>query len=176
MTVIPLIPIFYKFNKMFFENSLIRNQKPLVHLRWSDNRLKTTAGIYKRKKVGGIVSSEIILSKPILENLPLNEIQSTLCHEMIHAWVDRILKINEIHGPNFQRKMIEINNVQNNFQISIKHNYPVIRNELKHKGKCIHCGEVFIYRKRVKNLACKKCCLNFFNGAWNKKCLIKFEQ
>ena len=97
MTVIPLIPIFYKFNKMFFENSLIRNQKPLVHLRWSDNRLKTTAGIYKRKKVGGIISSEIILSKPILENLPLNEIQSTLCHEMIHAWVDRILKINEIH-------------------------------------------------------------------------------
>ena len=71
--------------------------------------------------------------------------------------------------------MIDINTLQNNFQISIKHNYPVIRNELKYKGQCINCGEVFMYRKRVKNLACKKCCVHFFNGVWNQKCLIKFE-
>ena len=29
---------------------------------------------------------------------------------MIHAWVDSILKKNEIHGPNFLEKMNEINN------------------------------------------------------------------
>ena len=183
MAVIPLLPIFVKFNRLFFENSLIINQEPIVKLKWSDNRLKTTAGIYKRKTIKGIIISEIILSKPILANLSLNEIHSTLCHEMIHAWVDRILKINEIHGPNFLSKMNEINKKEDAFQISVRHNfpverkddYPVIRNALKFKGKCIYCGQIFMYRKRVKNLACKKCCITFFNGAWNKNCLIKFE-
>ena len=35
--------------------------------------------------------------------------------------------------------------------------------------------ENFFYRKRIKNIACKKCCVNFFNGSWNKKCLILFD-
>ena len=175
MSVIPLIPIFSKFNKLFFDNSLLINQKPIVTLRWSDNRLKTTAGIYKRKRVSGVLMSEIVLSKPILSNLPTNEIHSTLCHEMIHAWVDRVLKVNEIHGPNFQRKMKEINSLQDNFKISIKHSYPILRNDLKYKGVCQNCGEIFSYRKRMKNLACKKCCVRFFNGVWNKKCLIVFD-
>ena len=41
------------------------------------------------------MDSEIILSKPILSKLSISEINSTLCHEMIHAWVDRILKKEE---------------------------------------------------------------------------------
>ena len=53
----------------------------------------------------GNISSEIVLSRPILQSLTLSDIQSTLCHEMIHAWIDRILKINEIHGINFMNKM-----------------------------------------------------------------------
>ncbi len=175
MPVIPLLPLFHRFNIQYFENSLAVNNQPLVKVKWSDNRLKTTAGFYKRKKINGVIDSEIILSKPILSKLSSMDIYSTLCHEMIHAWVDRILKINEIHGPNFNRKMLEINSVQNNFKVQIKHDYPVIRNALKFKGKCICCGQIFMYRKRVKNLACKKCCITFFNGSWNKKCLIKFE-
>ena len=90
MAVIPLLPIFYKFNRLFFEDSLTTNHQPIVKIRWSDNKLKTTAGLYKRKKLYGEISSEIILSKPILGNLLLKDVQSTLCHEMIHAWVDRI--------------------------------------------------------------------------------------
>ena len=50
MSLIPLLPLFHRFNKQFFDNSLKVNQQPLVKLRWSDNRLKTTAGFYKRKK------------------------------------------------------------------------------------------------------------------------------
>ena len=175
MAVIPLLPIFVKFNRLFFENSLIINQEPIVKLKWSDNRLKTTAGIYKRKTIKGIIISEIILSKPILENLSLNEIHSTLCHEMIHAWVDRILKINEIHGPNFLSKMNEINKKEDAFQISVRHNFPVERKELKYIGKCLNCGETYRYRKKIKNIACKKCCNLFFNGSWNQKCLILFN-
>ena len=65
MSVIPLLPLFHRFNKQFFDNSLTVNQEPLVKVRWSDNRLKTTAGFYKRKKIHGLIDSEIVLSKPI---------------------------------------------------------------------------------------------------------------
>ena len=175
MSVIPLLPIFHKFNQQFFNQSLTINKEPLVKVRWSDNRLKTTAGFYKRKQSLGVIDSEIILSKPILSNLSRNAVYSTLCHEMIHAWVDRVLKINEIHGPNFLNKMHEINNTESSFQVSIRHNFPVERRKLKFIGQCSYCGEKFFYRKRIKNIACKKCCNLFFNGSWNKKCLILFD-
>jgi len=174
MSVIPLLPLFHKFNRLFFDGSLVIKNIPLVSVRWSDNRLKTTAGLYKRKKVNGIIKSEIVLSKPILKNLSIKEIESTLCHEMIHAWVDRTLMINEIHGANFLSKMHLINSKQSDFKISIRHNFPVIRNELKYQGYCSKCGQRYLYRKRVKNLACKSCCNIFFNGQWNKNCLIVF--
>ena len=175
MAVIPLLPIFHKFNTSFFDNSLTINKEPIVQVRWSDNRLKTTAGFYKRKKVNGILNSEIVLSKPILSNLSLTQIYSTLCHEMIHAWIDRVLNINEMHGPNFLKKMNTINKQQDKFVITIRHNFPVSRKELKLKGKCIKCGATYLYRKRVKNIACKKCCDFYFHGLWNKNSLIVFE-
>ena len=175
MSVIPLLPLFHRFNKQFFDNSLTVNQQPLVKVRWSDNRLKTTAGFYKRKKINGLIDSEIILSKPILSKLSNREIYSTLCHEMIHAWVDRILKKNEAHGPNFLYKMNQINKKENNFQISVIHNFPVERREFKYIGTCKKCGEKYMYRKRIKNIACKKCCNLFFDGSWNKNCLILFD-
>ena len=175
MAVIPLIPIFHKFNKLFFENTLTINQEPIVKIKWSDNRLRTTAGFYKRTKIKGNIQSEIILSKPVLANSELQNIHSTLCHEMIHAWIDRILNINEIHGINFISKMEQINLQQNNFKVTIKHNFPVLRRELKYVGVCLNCGDKYLYRKRMKNIACKKCCNRFYNGLWNKKCLIVFD-
>tara|TARA_Y100001968_G_scaffold319685_1_gene351576 strand:+ start:355 stop:882 length:528 start_codon:yes stop_codon:yes gene_type:complete len=175
MPVIPLLPLFHRFNNQYFDNSLAVNNQPLVKVRWSDNRLTTTAGFYKRKRKNDHVDSVIILSKPILSKLSTTEISSTLCHEMIHAWVDRILKKNEIHGPNFLDKMNHINSKEKNFQISVRHSFPVKRRELKYVGKCQNCGEKFLYRRRIKNIACKKCCINFFNGSWNKNCLILFD-
>ena len=176
MGVIPLLPLFHKFNQSFFDNSLAIDSVPIVTVRWSDNRMKTTAGFYKRSRVNGIISSEIVLSKPILKSLPLRDIQSTLCHEMIHAWIDRILRTNEIHGINFVNKMNEINNNQDLFQITIRHSFPVYRKELKYKGKCLQCGMTYMYRRRMKSIACKSCCNLFFNGNWNEKCLIIFEK
>ena len=175
MTLIPLLPIFHKFNKLFFDNTLTINQEPIVKIKWSDNRLRTTAGLYKRIKTNGTIKSEIILSKSVLANSELQNIQSTLCHEMIHAWIDRILNINEIHGINFISKMEQINLQQNNFKVTIKHNFPVLRRELKYVGVCLNCGDKYLYRKRMKNIACKKCCNRFYNGLWNKKCLIVFD-
>ena len=71
--------------------------------------MKTTAGFYTQSKGQGYIAYKIVLSKPILESLTSWDIQSTLCHEMIHAWIDKILKINEIHDINFLNKMNEIN-------------------------------------------------------------------
>ena len=95
------LPLFHKFNKLYFDNSLVIDFEPIVKVRGSDNRLKTTAVFFKLSKVKDYISSEIFLSKPILESLPSRDIQSTLFHEMIHAWIDRILNINEVHGINF---------------------------------------------------------------------------
>ncbi len=175
MSLRPLLPIFHKFNRLFFDSSLTQKSIPLINIRWSDNRLKTTAGFYRRRIIKGNIISEIVLSKPILQNLSIKEIESTLCHEMIHAWIDRTLKVHEIHGSNFFRKMNQINSQQDNFQITIKHDFPVLRNKLKYVGICSYCGEKYMYRKRVRNISCKKCCNLFFNGNWSKKCLILFD-
>ena len=175
MAVIPLIPIFHKFNKIFFENTLTINQEPILKIKWSDNRLRTTAGFYKKIKIKETIQSEIILSKPVLANSELQNIHGTLCHDMIHDWIDRILNINEIHGINFISKMEQINLQQNNFKVTIKHNFPVLRKELKYVRVCLNCGNQYLYRKRMKNIACKKCCNLFFNGLWNEKCLIIFD-
>ena len=175
MALIPLLPIFHKFNREFFNKTLTNNEQPIVHIKWSDNRLKTTAGFYKRKIMNGCQYSEIVLSKPILISLSQDHIESTLCHEMIHAWVDHILKKPEIHGPNFINKMNEINKKQNAFKVTIRHNFPVLRRKLKYSGKCINCGQIYQYRRRVKNIACKKCCDQFYNGHWNRGCLILFD-
>ena len=70
---------------------LVLGDQPLVAIRWSDGRLRKTAGFYRRglgapHKQG----CEIVLSKPLLGKLPQSATESTLCHEMIHAWIDLV--------------------------------------------------------------------------------------
>ncbi len=57
-------------------------------------------------------ASEIILSKPVLENLPEKALMSILCYEMIHAWIDIVLEVEEAHRPNFHKRMAKINSFQ----------------------------------------------------------------
>ncbi len=61
-------------------------------VRWSDGRLSRTAGLYRHGwRSDGSELCEIVLSRPLLDPLPREATLSTLCHEMIHAWVDRVL-------------------------------------------------------------------------------------
>ena len=86
MSLIPVLPLFLELNRQYFQNSLLENEAPRVSLRWSDGRMRTTAGIYRSKtNFFGLKASEIILSRPVLEHLPHKALMSTLCHEMIHA-------------------------------------------------------------------------------------------
>ena len=176
MSLIPVLPIFLELNRQYFQNSLFVKGVPRVSVRWSDGRMSTTAGVYKRKSnFFGVKSSEIILSKPVLENLPKKALTSTLCHEMIHAWIDLVLKVEETHGPIFRQRMAEINSAQTDFQVTVRHSFPISKRIPKWVAMCPSCGGSFNYRRIVKGAACRSCCNNYFGGRWDKKCVLEFQ-
>ena len=176
MSLIPVLPLFLKLNRQFFQNSLFEKGVPRVSIRWSDGRMRTTAGVYRRKtNFFGIKDGEIILSKPVLENLPEKALMSTLCHEMIHAWIDLVLKAEEAHGPNFHKRMAEINSSQTDFKVSIRHSFPLSKKHPKWVATCPSCKRSFDYYRIVKGAACRNCCNDFFGGRWNQKCLLHYQ-
>ena len=176
MSLIPVLPLFLKLNREFFQNSLLEKGVPRVSVRWSDGRMSTTAGMYKRKtNFFGVKGGEIILSKPVLANLPEKALVSTLCHEMIHAWIDLVLKVEEAHGPNFHKRMDEINSFQTDFRVTVRHSFPVLKKNPKWVAICPSCKKSFHYRRIVKGAACKSCCNNFFGGRWNEKCILFYQ-
>ena len=88
--------------------------------------MRTTAGIHKSKtNLLGVRSSEIILSRPVLVKPPQKALFSTFCYEMIHAWVDLVLKVEEAHEPNFFKRTAEIKSVQFDLKITVRHLFPV---------------------------------------------------
>ena len=176
MSLIPVLPLFIELNRQYFQNSLLDRGVPRVSVRWSDGRMITTAGIYRSKtNFLGIKSSEIILSRPVLENLPKKALKSTLCHEMIHAWIDLVLKVEEAHGPNFHQRMEEINAAQTDFQVTIRHSFPVSKRIPKWLAICPSCKKSFSYRRIVLGAACRSCCNNYFGGQWDQKCVLEFK-
>ncbi len=175
MPLVPLLPIFHRFNREFFSGSLVKGVTPLVSLRWSDGRLRNTAGFYRTRTNGFFQkSSEIVLSRPILEKMPQRALHSTLCHEMIHAWVDLVLKVHEVHGPNFYERMKLINSMQSQFEITIRHSFPIPRTSPKWRAICPACGLIVPYKRRMQGVACKACCDNRYGGKWHPSCLLDF--
>ena len=176
MSLKPVLPLFVELNRQYFHNSLSEKGVPRVSVRWSNARMSTTAGIYKRKtNFLGVKASEIILSRPVLENLPQKALMSTLCHEMIHAWIDLVLEVDEAHGPNFLKRMGEINSVQNDFQVTVRHSFPTKKRIPKWVATCPSCKRCFNYRRIVKGAACRSCCNKYFGGQWDQKCVLEFH-
>ncbi len=176
MPLVPLLPIFHSFNREFFEGSLTEGVRPLVSLRWSDGRLRKTAGFYRRfVSTSSGQECEIVLSRPLLAPLPQTAIESTLCHEMIHAWVDLVLNVREGHGPNFYSRMDSINAAQQNFKVTVCHQFPVPRTSPKWWAICNECGFCAPYKRRVSGAACKHCCNTFHGGQWHHSCLLEYK-
>ena len=176
MSLIPVLPLFLKLNRQYFQNSLFKEGVPIVSVRWSDGRMRTTAGMYRRKtNFLGSKASEIILSKPVLENLPEKALISTLCHEMIHAWIDLVLNVEEVHGPNFLKRMAEINSSQTDFQITVLHSFPISKKIPKWVAICPSCKKSFCYKRIVKGAACRSCCNNFSSGQWDENFLLTYQ-
>ncbi len=177
MSVITVLPIFHRLNTEYFQGSLVKEGIPRVGIRWSDGRMKATAGLYRRKSnFFGIQVCEIILSKPLLSNLPEKALESTLCHEMIHAWIDLVLKAKEVHGPYFHQRMEEINSSQDKFQVTVRHSFPIPKRPPRWLATCPACHRSFPYQRLMKGAACRSCCNNYFQGKWNRKCLLQFER
>ena len=176
MVLVPLFPTFHRLNREHFQGMLARGSDSLVSIRWSDGRLTNTAGFYQRgPRVKSNKGCEIVLSKPVLAHLPQTAITSTLCHEMIHAWVDLVLGIRETHGKNFRAYMKMINNSQNEFQVTIRHQFPTSSRPPKWVASCDSCGKKSFYKRLVKGAACKYCCDNLYGGRWDPRCLLNYE-
>ncbi len=176
MPLEPLPPLFHRLDREHFEASLAPGGRPLVDLRWSDGRLTRTAGLYRRgRRADGGEICEIVLSRPLLEPLPRSALLSTLCHEMIHAWVDRVLRVREVHGPRFRARMERINAVQSEFEVSLRHRFPVPVMAARWTARCPRCGLAAPYRRRRRGLACRACCERFHGGRWDASCLLVFE-
>ena len=102
MPLEPLLPLFHRLNREHFGGALVQGSQPLLAVRWSDGRMRRTAGMYRRGPgVAPPLGREIVLSRPLLDPLPRTALESTLCHEMIHAWVDLVLGVRESHGHDF---------------------------------------------------------------------------
>ena len=172
----PLPPLFHRLNREHFEGALLREGRPLVDLRWSDGRLTRTAGLYRSgRRADGSDLCEIVLSRPLLEPLPRQATLSTLCHEMIHAWVDRVLGEREVHGPRFRERMAAINRAQGEFEVSVRHRFPLPREAVRWIARCPRCGLTAPYRRKRSNLACRSCCERHHDGRWHASCLLVFE-
>ncbi|MEB3264105.1 MAG: SprT family zinc-dependent metalloprotease [Synechococcus sp.] len=176
MPLEPLLPLFHRLNREHFEGSLAPGGKPLVTLRWSDGRLSRTAGLYRRGwRSDGSELCEIVLSRPLLDPLPREATLSTLCHEMIHAWVDRVLGRREVHGPHFRARMEAINASQQEFRVTLRHSFPLPTAAARWIAHCPRCGLRARYQKRRRNLACRHCCERWHEGHWHPSCLLVFE-
>ena len=176
MPLEPLLPLFHRLNREHFEGALCNGHQPLVALRWSDGRLRRTAGLYRRgPAVAPPLGREIVLSRPLLDPLPREATESTLCHEMIHAWVDLVQKVRESHGPRFRERMAAINASQDGFQVHVRHCYPVPARATRWWAVCPICGQRSPYRRRLRNAACRRCCDRLHGGRWDASCLLEFE-
>ncbi|MBM5822579.1 MAG: SprT family zinc-dependent metalloprotease [Cyanobacteria bacterium K_Offshore_surface_m2_011] len=176
MPLEPLLPLFHRLNREHFDGQLTRQSRPLVDVRWSDGRLTRTAGLYRRGRLAdGRDLCEIVLSRPLLEPLPRQAILGTLCHEMIHAWVDRVLVASEVHGPRFRARMEQINSSQDDFQVSLRHRYPLPVAASRWIARCPCCDSRTPYQRRRQGLACRRCCERLHGGRWDASCLLVFE-
>ena len=72
MPLAPLLPLFHRFNREHFDSSLSGpDGLSLVSVRWSDGRMRRSAGLYRYgHDRSGSAISEIVLSRPLLEPLP----------------------------------------------------------------------------------------------------------
>ena len=70
MPLEPLLPLFHRLDREHFEGSLAAISAPPLALRWSDGRMRRTAGLYRRGRDGaGREFCDIVLSRPLLASL-----------------------------------------------------------------------------------------------------------
>ncbi|BFU94619.1 MAG: conserved protein of unknown function [Nitrospira sp.] len=159
LTADELAAIWFDLNVRFFDGAL-----PPIDLVWS-RRLTSSIGMFVSR--GGPRSSwsepasskqprrEIRLSLPLLTPLlarsthGFNELLSTMAHEMIHQWQYDILKRHPSHGPDFLRKMTELNR-DGSLSVTLYHS---LQQEVlalaRFAWRCRQCGRIYRRQRRT---------------------------
>jgi hypothetical protein len=76
------------------------------------------------------------------------ELTATLAHEMIHQWQFDILKRHPDHGPDFHKKMEELN--RDGLGITIRHDLTeAVRRWVKYAWRCLGCGRLYERQRRT---------------------------
>ena len=147
-------------NERYFDNLL-----PAISIAWS-RRLTSSVGMFVSR--GGPrprqfdestpqqTKREIRLSEPLMARLAERtpyaeqELLNTLAHEMIHQWQFDILKRKPNHGPDFVRKMTEMNR-SGLVAITIYHSlHKEVLALSQFAWRCTDCGR--IYRRHRKTI------------------------
>ncbi len=150
-------------NQAHFEGLL-----PQPLLRWN-SRLKSSAELFipgarvsrlgwrlDRPPVIEIASYLLELPHPLAEV----HVKDTLGHEMIHYWL--YLRRQPFgHTSEFRRKMNEMG-------VSRYNRVPQLRSRI-HVYGCSTCGSEIRSQRRMKNVACKKCCIRYANGRYDSQ-------
>ena len=146
-------------NARFFDNRL-----PSIDITWS-RRLTASVGMFVSRRgprprldrdgCRPPAMREIRLSLPLLRQVVQRseygeqEIVSTLAHEMIHQWQFDILKRRPNHGPDFLRKMTEMNR-DGTLAITTYHSLRKEVLALTHFAWCCRqCGRVYRRQRRT---------------------------
>ena len=154
-------------NVRFFGGAL-----PPIQIDWS-SRLTSSAGMFVCRtgpRTRGVATGETLrerrvirLSAPLLRRTsPWDEgtLASTLAHEMIHQWQFDILKRRPSHGPDFCRKMTEMNHA--GLGISIRHDLQdAVRALTRYTWRCQRCGRAYERQRRTIRPGrhfCGACC------------------
>lgn len=159
LAVEQLTAIWSDLNRRHFGGSL-----PSIDIVWS-RRLTSSVGMFvsragPRSSWRDLVARrspprEIRLSLPLLNDLLVrspygrNELVSTIAHEMIHQWQYDILKRRPNHGPDFLRKMTEMNR-DGALAITIYHS---LQKEVlalaRFAWRCRQCGRIYRRQRRT---------------------------
>jgi predicted SprT family Zn-dependent metalloprotease len=154
-----LTDMWHDLNTRYFEAML-----PPIAVVWS-RRLTSSVGMFvsrtgPRSSWRGslthkVQKREIRLSVPLLTPLlartPFgrNELLSTLAHEMIHQWQYDILKRRPNHGPDFLKKMTEMN-LDGTLAVTIYHS---LKQEVlalsRFAWRCGRCGRIYRRQRRT---------------------------
>lgn len=142
-------------NVRFFRGALAP-----IQIEWS-TRLTSSAGMFvcrtgprARGVEPGLNLRErrvIRLSAPLLGRASAwaeGTLASTLAHEMIHQWQFDLLRRRPNHGPDFCRKMTEMNH--EGVGISIRHELQdAVRALTKYAWRCQRCGRAYERQRRT---------------------------
>ena len=159
LSSLQLNDIWNDLNRGYFDGTL-----PPIALVWS-TRLTSSVGMFvsgagPRSSWGDSATPKspkreirvsVPLLTPLLARTPFgaNELVSTVAHEMIHQWQYDILKRRPNHGPDFLRKMREMNR-DGALAITVYH---ALKQEVqalsRFAWRCGRCGRIYRRQRRT---------------------------